>query len=100
MCNKNEYSENYEKELYCWDCDKWTNTREQMQAHIVSVNHLRNASKVQRFECKLCLVQTSAIFSSVGALVPGPCGGPPKTIRQRNIILNHSVVGEGGGGGG
>ena len=43
---------------------------------------------------------SSAIFSSLGALGPGPCGGPPKTIRQRNIILNHSVVGEGGGGGG
>ena len=42
----------------------------------------------------------SAIFSSLGALGPGPCGGPPKTIRQRNIILNHSVVGGGGGGGG
>ena len=26
----------------------------------------------------------------------GPCGGPPKTIRQRYIILNYSVRGVGG----
>ena len=57
--NKKEYSENYEEELYCWDCDKWTNTREQMQAHIASANHLKNTSKVQQFECKLCLIQTT-----------------------------------------
>ena len=26
----------------------------------------------------------------------GPCGGPPKTIRQRYIIFNYSVKGVGG----
>ena len=29
--------------------------------------------------------RSSAILSSLGALGPGPCGGPPKTVRQRYI---------------
>ena len=35
----------------------------------------------------------SAILSSLGALGLGPCGGPPKNIRQRCTILNYSVRG-------
>ena len=46
---------------------------------------------------KVVLKVFSAILSSFGALGPWELvGGPPKTIRQRYIILNYSVRGVGG----
>ena len=34
------------------------------------------------YAIKCHIIRLSAILSSLGALGPGPCGGPPKTIMQ------------------
>ena len=46
-----------EKELYCEDCDVWVRSRDQMQAHKEGANHKKKSAKVQRFSCKLCLIE-------------------------------------------
>ena len=44
-------------EMYCEPCDVWVRSRDQMQAHKEGANHKKKSAKVQRFECKLCLIE-------------------------------------------
>ena len=46
-----------EEELYCDICDVWTRSRDQMQAHKEGANHKKKSTKVQRYQCKLCLIE-------------------------------------------
>merc|ERR1712130_425608 len=46
-----------EEELYCNICDVWTRSRDQMQAHKEGANHKKKSTKVQRYQCKLCLIE-------------------------------------------
>ena len=48
-----------EKELYCENCDVWTRSRDQMQAHKEGKNHKKKSAKVQRFHCPLCMVDVT-----------------------------------------
>ena len=46
-----------ESELYCEPCDVWVRSRDQMQAHKEGANHKKKSAKIQRFSCRLCLIE-------------------------------------------
>merc|ERR1719219_1269269 len=44
-------------DLHCETCDVWVRSRDQMQAHKEGLNHKKKSSRVQVFECPLCLIK-------------------------------------------